>query len=114
MSRFDVLTSFQLASNGFDMRGIVETSAIDVSKLDGPLLSYDAAFWVGVGFGQFLKKLADQLQSRDDTSLCVGIGRDSRESGMELTRWLAGGLEIYIYLFKYVYICMLIYTCMCI
>jgi hypothetical protein len=92
-SRVDLLTSFQKASNGFDMRGVVESSAIDITRLDGPLLSYTAAFWVGVGFGQWLKKSADKVQSRDDSLLCVGIGRDSRGSGSELTRWLAGGLE---------------------
>jgi hypothetical protein len=90
-SRVDLLTSFQKASNGFDMRGVVESSAIDINKLDGPLLKYETAFWVGVG--QWLKKSADKVQSRDDSSLCVGIGRDSRGSGSELTRWLAGGLE---------------------
>jgi hypothetical protein len=92
-SRVDLLTSFQKASNGFDMRGVVESSAIDINKLDGPLLKYETAFWVGVGFGQWLKKSAEKVQSRDDSSLCVGIGRDSRGSGSELTRWLAGGLE---------------------
>lgn len=93
-SRVDLLTSFQRASNGFDMRGVVESSGMDITKLDGPLLSYDAAFWVGVGFGQWLKKSTDKLTfPDDDASLCVGIGRDSRGSGSELTRWLAGGLE---------------------
>ena len=92
MSRIETLSSFQRASNGFDMRGVVESDATRyANNLDGPLLTYDAAFWVGVGFGASLKLL--NLNSDNGTPLTVGIGRDSRESGVELTRWLAGGLE---------------------
>ena len=88
--RIKILTSFQRASNGFDMRGVVE---LDVSRarndLDGPCLTTDAAFWVGVGFGEYLRKINPIASA----ALAVGIGRDSRESGAELTLWLAGGLE---------------------
>jgi phosphomannomutase len=92
-TRGQMLTSFQRASNGFDMRGIV-MSELTSTSLDGPLLTNDAAFWVGVGFGEYLKKSADAVGSADSGPIIsVGIGRDSRESGMELTRWIAGGLE---------------------
>ena len=88
-TRMELLGSFQRASNGFDMRGIVESDDTRHStKLDGPLLTYAAAFWVGVGFGESLKQL-----NAVGTPLAVGIGRDSRESGVILTEWLAGGLE---------------------
>ena len=90
-AREQMLTAFQKASNGFDMRGIVESvSNLAASNLDGPLLTYKAAFWVGVGFGEALKQ---SMNNQLDACLSVGIGRDSRESGIELTKWLAGGLE---------------------
>lgn len=94
-TRVKVLSSFQRASNGFDMRGVVESEPTASStSLDGPLLTNDAAFWVGVGFGQYLKISADSDGNAGIGSVIkVGIGRDSRESGTELTRWLAGGLE---------------------
>ena len=95
VTRGQMLTSFQQASNGFDMRGVVESeSTSSSSSLDGPLLSNDAAFWVGVGFGEYLKKSAESAgSSKSGSIVTVGIGRDSRESGSDLTRWLAGGLE---------------------
>ena len=94
-ARAQMLSSFQRASNGFDMRGVVESeSTVSSTSLDGPLLTNDAAFWVGVGFGEYLKKSADSVENAGSRPIIsVGIGRDSRESGTELTRWLAGGLE---------------------
>jgi phosphomannomutase len=94
-TRVQMLTSFQRASNGFDMRGVVESELTTSStSLDGPLLTNDAAFWVGVGFGEYLKKSTNaDGSSHSGPIISVGIGRDSRESGTELTRWLAGGLE---------------------
>lgn len=90
MNRIEILTSFQRASNGFDMRGVVESDLASASAyLDGPCLTIDAAFWIGVGFGEYLRK----INPIDCGSLTVGIGRDSRESGAKLTLWLAGGLE---------------------
>ena len=84
------LANFQRASNGFDMRGVVGPS----KDLDGPILTNVDAFWVGVGFGESLKQ-SNSLRSStlNAAPITVGIGRDSRESGTELTRWLAGGLE---------------------
>ena len=84
------LANFQRASNGFDMRGVVAPC----KDIDGPILTYVDAFWVGVGFGESLKQ-SNSLMSNADKAvpITVGIGRDSRESGIELTRWLAGGLE---------------------
>lgn len=90
MSPGHSLANFQRASNGFDMRGVVAQS----KDIDGPILTNVDAFWVGVGFGESLKQ-SNSLRSSVDRSVpvTVGIGRDSRESGIELTRWLAGGLE---------------------
>ena len=90
MNRIEILSSFQRASNGFDMRGVVESDLASTSAyLDGPSLTTDAAFWIGVGFGEYLRK----INPIGCGSLTVGIGRDSRESGVKLTSWLAGGLE---------------------
>jgi phosphomannomutase len=90
MSQGHSLANFQRASNGFDMRGVVAPC----KDIDGPILTNVDAFWVGVGFGESLKQ-SNSLVSKLDTAvpITVGIGRDSRESGIELTRWLAGGLE---------------------
>ena len=86
--RIDMLNAFVRASNGFDMRGIVQpVQPAEKKELDGPLLSNEAAFWVGVGFASWLRN-----QNPDKTAK-VGIGRDSRASGEELTKWLAGGVE---------------------
>lgn len=86
--RTDLLNAFVRASNGFDMRGIVQSDVSSSKVLDGPILSNEAAFWVGVGFGSWL-----QQQQQDSRVVKVGIGRDSRASGSELTKWLAGGVE---------------------
>jgi phosphomannomutase len=90
MSPGHSLANFQRASNGFDMRGVVAPC----KDIDGPILTNVDAFWVGVGFGESLKQSNSLVSNADRAApITVGIGRDSRESGIELTRWLAGGLE---------------------
>lgn len=86
--RKEQLQAFQKASNGFDMRGCVPTTYAATSKLDGPRLSNEDAFWIGVGFAEWTKG-----QGNDNAAVSIGIGRDSRASGVLLTEWLAGGIE---------------------
>ena len=88
--RKEQLQAFQKASNGFDMRGCVPspTTSAATTKLDGPRLSNEDAFWIGVGFAEWIKG-----QGNTNAAVTVGIGRDSRSSGVLLTQWLAGGIE---------------------
>eukprot|EP01035_Chromulina_nebulosa_P019727 gene19727-25655_t len=75
------IKSLQAASNGFDLRGCV------VESTEGPLLSNESAFWIGVGFAEYLKEL------NRDKPIKIGLGRDSRLSGIDLSNWLASGIE---------------------
>ena len=90
--RKEQLQAFQKASNGFDMRGCVPSlttsAATTTTKLDGPRLSNEDAFWVGVGFAEWIKGQGNKI-----AAVSIGIGRDSRASGEHLTKWLAGGIE---------------------
>jgi phosphomannomutase len=81
-NRLLLLKQYQKASNGFDLRGCtVRTPGL-------PLLTTEAAFWIGVGFSHFLRDIND-----NNRILKVGIGRDPRESGIELSNWLISGIE---------------------
>ena len=55
------LANFQRASNGFDMRGVVAPC----KDIDGPILTYVDAFWVGVGFGESLKQSNSHKSNAD-------------------------------------------------
>ena len=84
--RYDIIKKLQKASNGFDLRGCT------CMTTDGPLLSNEAAFWVGVGFSEYIKTLNHQSHINGQV-LRIGLGRDPRESGIDLSRWLASGIE---------------------
>ena len=88
--RVDLLHDFVRASNGFDMRGVTTAASTD-----GPLLSTEAAYWIGVGLCEWLQQEQQQQkqqQQPEQQVVRVGIGRDSRASGSALTSWLAGGI----------------------
>lgn len=78
-SRVEAVKSLQ---NGIDLRGIIPTER---NEKDGPLLSCETAYWVGYGFGRWLLSQGGGKR--------VGVGRDPRVTGEELTKWLAGGLQ---------------------
>ena len=88
----DTIRSLQKGSNGFDLRGIFQY--VPNFDRDGPLLSSQSAFWIGLGFAKRLKRKAqiEREEKEEEMNLIVGIGRDSRLSGSQLTDWLAGGL----------------------
>lgn len=89
----DNIRSLQKGSNGFDLRGIIENE--NKFDRDGPILSEQSAFWIGFGFAKFLqgKSSEEGKEEENNNNLTVGIGRDSRLSGFQLTDWLAGGLS---------------------
>ena len=91
MSMLCDISIFQKVSNGFDMRGITVSSSSSL-KEDGPLLTKNAVFMIGVGFAEWLRNDYYRISDKS-TILKVGVGRDSRASGVELFKWLAEGLE---------------------
>jgi hypothetical protein len=46
----DTIRSLQKGSNGFDLRGIFQY--VPNFDRDGPLLSSQSAFWIGLGFAR--------------------------------------------------------------
>ena len=87
----DTIRSLQKGSNGFDLRGIIQYETI--SDREGPILSEQSAFWIGLGFAKLLQRRSREEGKEEENALTVGIGRDSRLSGFLLTDWLAGGLR---------------------
>lgn len=95
-SRGTLISLLQKASNGFDIRGI--TDSYSAHQTNGPQLNNELAFWIGVGFGEYVKHQHQTCLTRSPSdsvvrNFKVGIGRDSRQSGIELTSWFAGGLN---------------------
>eukprot|EP01035_Chromulina_nebulosa_P025893 gene25893-33846_t len=87
----DTIRSLQKGSNGFDLRGIIQYETI--SDREGPILSEQSAFWIGLGFAKLLQRRSREEGKEEENALTVGIGCDSRLSGFQLTDWLAGGLR---------------------
>ena len=86
----DNIRNLQKGSNGFDMRGIIDFEVTSTSNIaaEGPALSLESTFWIGFGFARWLR-----LEEQNAKNIIVGIGRDSRKSGLLLSDWIAGGLK---------------------
>jgi phosphomannomutase len=82
---FSRIQKIEKLQNGIDLRGHV--LAENQPQQNGPVLDKDSAFWIGYGFGKWLKATLPGQKSYN-----VGIGRDTRQSGQVLLYSVAKGL----------------------
>lgn len=71
----------QKSGNGFDIRG-------EVIKDDETFWLSDAkAYYIGYGFAKYIAKKCQKVD------ICIGVGRDTRKSGLSLSSYFRAGVE---------------------